>query len=337
MNRDGADFEVVVMALCPEEHFRRFCDYYLDQGASRILVFHDGDPGFSPNDCRIEATVCDSAFWAATGQERPFSVEERQRFIYRQVYARCQARWLLIVDIDEFVFGPKPLDRFFGALDGEPDCVRFTSAEAVYLASENLTRDFGASTFRLPMERHVSPVLARIVYGRMGALFTRGLLGHSRGKQAVRTGNPALVVDIHDAAVRSSDTTRLDATAAHGFHLAHYDAISFPRWAAKCADRLSRLDAQEMGRKRERQLALFASCRTPVEREQLFRRLYTLSWWQKRFLKALRLLCAEAPIMKQAPEPVSPASAHAGHSIRGSMIAQRQDACNSVQQSPTDR
>ncbi|WP_296676972.1 glycosyltransferase family 2 protein [Novosphingobium sp.] len=315
------------MALCPEDHLRRFCEYYLDQGAARIHVYHDGPPDFATNDPRIAMTICDDAFWQDLDMERPFGVEERQRCVYRQAYARCHATWLLIVDIDEYVFGPAPLDTLLGTVDDKSDCVRFTSAEAVYCASDAVTCEFGASLFRLPMERHFSPLLARLIYGIRGGLFTRGLLGHSRGKQAVRSGNAALVIDIHDAGISASETIRFDATEHCGFHLAHYDAISFQCWAAKCADRLSRGDAQEMGRKREHQLQLFAACRSEDEREHLFRRLYALSPWQARLLERLGLLVKRPRALEdQGGRPIGSFADQALRSSPDLTIGQKLDA-----------
>ena len=299
MSASAPMFEVVVLALCPQEHFRRFCDHYLAQGAARIRVFHDQAPDYQASDPRIVSTTCDNAFWAQLGIPRPFSVEERQRSVYRAAYAACETPWLLVVDIDEYVFGPTLLDAYLAGMDGDPDCVRFTSAEAIYGPHDDIHREFGASLLRLPMERHLSPILSRVLYGRLGSLFIRGLLGHSRGKQAVRTGLAAMNLDIHDAWLPDREAIRFDATRHAGFHLAHFDAISFQRWADKCADRLSKLDAREMGHKRERQLALFARCPSQAERERLFRRLYALAPWQKRVLTAMGML-QETPVAPSA-------------------------------------
>jgi hypothetical protein len=40
---------------------------------------------------------------------RPASVEDRQRAIYRHAYGACTQDWCLIVDIDEYAFGPVSL------------------------------------------------------------------------------------------------------------------------------------------------------------------------------------------------------------------------------------
>jgi len=331
MMEDRPIFEVVVLALCPEEHFRRFCDHYLAQGAVRIRAFHDRAPDYGAHDPRIDFTVCDDTYWSDQGIERPFSIEARQRGVYRQAYAECPARWLLVVDIDEFVFGPVSLDQYLAGLDETPDCVRFTSAEAVYGASDDIHREFGANFLRLPMERHASPLLSRLIYGSLGSLFVRGLLGHSRGKQAVRTGQEALHVDIHDAWRPDWETTRFDATRHDHFRLAHFDAISFRRWSEKCANRLSQLDAQEMGRKRERQITLFAKCKSQAERERLFRRLYALAPWQTKVLSWLGLLC-ETPFhaWQAEDQPSRNDRPSAVHSSLDCSIARRHDAYSSV-------
>lgn len=296
----SASFDVVVMALCPQDHVQRFCDYYLGQGAGKVTVFHDGPTDMRNDDCRIDLIVCDDEFWSKLDGGRPFSVEGRQRAIYAKAYSECSAPWLLVVDIDEFVVGPTSLALLFESLIGGGDCVRFTSAEAIYSEADDIHRAFGARMFRRPMERHVSPVLSRLVYGSLGSLFTRGLLGHSRGKQAVRTGEPGMSVDIHDAVIAGRPTVRIDATRTKDFHLAHFDAINFAAWSEKCADRLSKGDAKEMGRKREQQLRLYAGCSSADERESLFRKLYALSPLQETLLDRLGLISRNAPEFAQA-------------------------------------
>ncbi|MBS0477261.1 MAG: hypothetical protein JSR28_19205 [Proteobacteria bacterium] len=283
-------FEVVALALCPQRDLVRFCDHYLRQGARRVQVFYDAVPDFALSDPRVQLVACDPTFWRGLGLLRPPSVEGRQRAVYRHAYVQCETEWLLVVDVDEFVFGPQPLDALLAGIGPGPDCVRFTSAEAVFAPIDNIEDEFSASAFRLPTTRLASPLLARLLYGAHSGLYVRGLLGHARGKQAVRSGLADVQIDIHDATVPGRDLDRLDATVAHGFMLAHYDAINFARWSEKCADRLRRGDAREMGRKRERQLALYAACTSKADQVRLFRRLYALDRWQMRVLALAGLL-----------------------------------------------
>ncbi|MDE2435386.1 MAG: glycosyltransferase family 2 protein [Sphingomonadales bacterium] len=311
-------FEVVTLALSPRRDIERFCQHYLVQGAHHIRVYCDGVPEAVAADSRIELIVCDGTFWAERGGERPFSVEERQRAVFRDAYARCRAEWCLIVDIDELVFGPVGLADYLPELDGSVDCVRFTSAEAVFLATDDADAEFAASGFRLPVHRLFSPLLAQLLYYPNASLYIRGLVGHSRGKQAIRRGIAGIEIGIHDAYVPGDPRFhRHDASRSADFWLAHFDAISFPRWSQKCRQRIAQRDALEMGFKREQQIALYEGCATPAQQRALFNRLYGLKRWQVAALKLLGLFRDRpaqlpiignegAPICREAGSPSTP-------------------------------
>ena len=302
-------FEVVTLALCPKHHLDRFCGHYIDQGASRVRVFHDGPTDLSFADPRIELTGCDDAFWHRLGIARPFSVEQRQRAVFAHAYAQCRANWCLVVDIDEQVFGPQPLDTYLASIGPEPSCVRFLSAEAVFVPGDDADREFGAGAFRLPAPKYAAPFLSALLYRDLAGLFVRGMLGHARGKQAIRAGLGSIDIGIHDVFEASPDFIRFDASSADDFWLAHYDAISFPLWQDKCRQRLERQDALEIGRKRERQLDLFARCAGVEQQRHLFQRLYGLSTWQIAILRRLGLIKEQrVPLRDEMAYPVQQAA-----------------------------
>lgn len=323
----GPAFEVVTLALSPRRDVERFCRHYLAQGASHIRIYCDGGLEWESGDPRIELIACDTAFWSSLGSGRPFSIEERQRTVFRDAYARCDAEWCLIVDIDELVIGPIGLAGYLPGLDASIHCVRFATAEAVFLPGDDTDAEFAASGFRLPARRMVSPLLALLLYSPHGSLFVRGLLGHSRGKQAVRHGIAGIAIGIHDASVPGEPRfNRHDASRSDDFWLAHYDAISFPRWSEKCRQRMARRDALEMGRKRERQITLFEGCATEKQRRTLFEQLYGLKWWQVTVLRLTGLFRhrpAQLEVVQPGASPIRdkdetpPVARPAPHSIRG--------------------
>ena len=282
-------FEVIAVALEPRSRLERFARHYLEQGATRVSIYFDGDEEHKFDDPRIAFRKCDAEFWKELGGARPFSVEERQRAIYRWAYPRCDAPWCLIVDLDEYVTGPRKLRSFLADCHERVRSVRFASAEALYAPGQAVDEEFAASCFRLPIGKYLSPLVCRALYGRLAPLYSRGLLGHSRGKQALRTGIERISIGIHDATV---DGRRLGSTGtsrAAGFFLAHYDAVSFKHWAEKCDRRLARGDTLEMGSKRERQLQLYGACADEKARRRLFCRLYALRPWQLFVLECLGL------------------------------------------------
>ncbi len=296
-------FEVVALALEPRHRVERFADYYLDQGASRVRVFNDSDEDMRFDDPRIECRACSASFWSSLGIERPHGVEQRQREVFRHAYETADATWLLIVDIDEFVMGRCRLDKFMTSLPETLRSVRFETAEAVHEVGSYDDAEFAADKFRLPVSKYLAPILSAVLYGRMSYMFSRGLLGHSRGKQALRTGYSDLRIGIHDAAAGSERIGSFEVSRAAGFYLAHYDAINFAHWQQKWERRLEQGDTLEMGLKRERQLRLFSACADDRARRALFDRLYGLNAVQLSVLRGLGLLYEPDLGVPTAPSP----------------------------------
>lgn len=283
-------FEVVAMALEPRERLERFARHYLALGASRVSIYFDGPEAPCLGDPRIRVHACGPDFWDGVGTVRHFGVEDRQRAVYRHAYDHSDHAWCLIVDIDEYVVGPNCLSRFFADLGPDVRSVRFPPGEAVFGPEDRIDEPFGARCFRLPISRYAAPVLSRIAYRGLAPLFSRGLLGHSRGKQALRTGLDPVRIDIHDSFSNGVHLPSLDALQSAGFLLRHYDAIDFAHWVGKCAGRLEKASTLEMGAKRERQLRLFGRCRSMAERRALFVRLYSVRPWQIGLLRLFGLL-----------------------------------------------
>jgi hypothetical protein len=291
-----SSFQVLTVALCEASLLDRFINYYLGQGASLVRIFHDGNSTYRHISRRVENIECDDGFWAVLGIARPASVEDRQRAIYLHAYGACQQDWCLVVDIDEYVFGPVRLSAYFVTVDPKVEAVRFISAEAVF-AVDAIDRPFGAEMFRMPLPRYLAPVVSRLAYGRYGKVFIRGLMGHARGKEALRRGLGKVEIEIHDAKVDGRNLYERHATSLDGFWLAHYDAIDFSQWCEKFTRRLQARDTLEMGYKRERQIAFFKACRSTEERKTLFRRLYCMPPWRRGVLKVLGYLLTKGPVM----------------------------------------
>jgi hypothetical protein len=291
-----ATFEVVTAALAPLRHIQVFANYYRKVGADKVRVFYDGRlDGVPPAKC--EVIECNRQFWETIGICRPASVEDRQRAIYNFAYTDAHSDWLLIVDIDEFVFGQNDLLDLYQALGPEYDSVRFGSVEAVFDSTDDIGKEYGSRHFRRPCNKYLAAVLPHILYPGLGGVFIRGLLGHSRGKHAVRTGLHGILIDIHDSSCRGKAMRELDAssgTRKPGFYLAHFDAISYQQWCVKWNRRIVAQDTKECGRKRDMQLQLFAEAASEEHRTSLFRRLYAVNSRQLFVLRALGLLIENA-------------------------------------------
>ena len=289
-----SSFEVVCMSNSPLGHLERFVAHYRTLGAARVLIFYDGEILPSALDCEI--VLCNEVFWLPLGENR--SVEDKQRYVYDLAYRTATHAWILVVDVDELVLGDRRLDEYLASVDVQIDMVRFISAEAIFSSGDDIGSDFGATSFRLPYPSCFSIPFSHVLYPGLGQVFIRGLLGHSRGKYAVRTGYPDISVNIHEATRAGTMFPEVNATTGRRdgrFFLAHFDAISFAHWQEKWRRRLLKNDTREMGAKRDRQMELFQVYDAKGCSEALFRRLYGVGGMKLLLMKALRLAFSRKP------------------------------------------
>lgn len=290
------------MALAPERHVGVFVDHYRRRGAARVRVYFDGPAASAPRPKAVgladdELTVCDDAFWAARGG-RPASVEARQRLVYADAYRALGADWLVVVDIDELIFGPVDLAAALETAPAARDLVLFPTVEAVWRAGDDLNRDYGAVLARKSYSGPFWSELSYLLYPGAGAFFVRGLLGHHMGKYAVRRGLDGVTPCIHEAKrgeVPLKAARARDPRTGQTVRLLHYDAISLDAWRAKWDRRLAVGDTAEIGRRRRRQQATYASARETDGEAALFLRLYALNRVQAGVLRRMGLLLDIAP------------------------------------------
>lgn len=274
-----------------------FADHYLRLGARKVTVFADGDgPTKLAARPGLEIVALDAAFWADQGLPRPAGVEDRQRALYRLAYGQDGADWVLFADTDEFVVGLDAVAQRAAQLGEDRVALRVASGEAVFRPGEDWSRDLGQVHFRAPMNRVLAQVLPRLVYPGQAGVFIRGLLGHAIGKQFVRRGIAGLEIGIHSV-LRNGVVQAPEVLAEYrqgGVFLAHFDAISLPRWQAKWQRRLAAQDTREMGRKRDLQMerVRLAAEQGPDAVERLFAAWYVLSDRQYGALRALGLAFA---------------------------------------------
>lgn len=285
------------MALAPERHVAVFVDHYRRRGAARVRVYFDGPAADAPRAKAVgladdELVICDDAFWAARGG-RPASVEARQRRIYADAYRALSADWLVVVDIDELIFGPVDLAAALKTVPASRDLAIFPTVEAVWHAGDDLNRDYGAVLARKSYSGPFWSELSHLLYPGAGTFFVRGLLGHHMGKYAVRRGLDGVSPCIHEAKrgeVPLKAAQARDPRTGQAVRLLHYDAISLDAWRAKWDRRLAVGDTAEIGRRRRRQQATYAAMRRNGDEASLFARLYALNPLQESVLRRLGLL-----------------------------------------------
>ncbi|MCL7466827.1 glycosyltransferase family 2 protein [Phaeovulum sp. NW3] len=299
------NYEVVTLTIEAEDRIRFFLDHYLRSGAAKITLFHDGDAPRKDFGDRVTVIHCDETFWASVEGGRPGTVEARQRCIYGLAYERCSADWLLVVDTDEFIVGFKRIENAVKKLPTPPEAVRIPSAEAIFLSEDGLSDDFSARHFRIPQNKYLAQLLPRALYPGNGPLFIRGLLGHSIGKQFIKTGLEGIQIGIHSIFRQEIPVPPLcivDYTPNNGVFMCHFDAISYPQWKEKWDRRIRNRDTAEMGAKRDRQMELYLQKSALGEDAliELFRDLYGVSPRKLQVMKTLGLAFEFAEISSQA-------------------------------------
>lgn len=301
-------FEVVAMALAPERHIGVFVDHYRRRGAARVRVYFDGPADAAPDPGRVglaegELILCDDAFWAARGG-RPASVEARQRRVYKAAHDDMTADWLVVVDIDELIYGDVDLTAVLDAVPAATESVIFPTVEAVWGVQDDLDREYGAGLARKSYSGPFWSELGYLLYPGAGSYFARGLLGHHMGKYALRRDAGGATPCIHEAkrdGVPLKAARPRDPRTGLPVWLLHYDAIGLEAWRAKWDRRLAVGDAVEFGRRRRRQQTDFARAREAGEEAVLFRRIYGLNRAQAWLLRRLGLLLDIAPSDRPAP------------------------------------
>lgn len=266
----------------PAAVIHRFLDWYLAQGAERIIIFLDdpADPMLEElrSTPRVVPITCTPDFWARLSLTPEKRFTRRQNAAITAAYRDLSEGWLLNVDADELMhFNGCTLAEAVRRFPKDAVSVRVATAEQVHLADEG-------EAFRLPIPKEV---VSR-VYGDIAPFFrTRsGLLGHADGKAFHRAGQQGIHLRQHwaeDAAGNQLDSLRLGD--ADGAHLLHFAAPNFATWRAKLDWRLS--SANLASRLREMLIELRESHSDPeLAYATLWERLYRLTPDQEADLEA---------------------------------------------------
>jgi hypothetical protein len=285
-------FSVVAMMRETPDVVQRFVSYYRKLGAEQIFIYHNGPAEEFPQVSGIDLTICTADFWARhVDGPMTDSLDDRQRICYRDCYTRCTSDWLLVVDADEFVFGDRPLAPLLARLPASVEAVTFPTAEAVFGPGDRIEDAFACTHFRTGWgRRRLWRLFAPLVYGRSAAVMNGGVMGHLKGKHMLRTGLDVTAIGGHGS--RRGDTV-IGMPAAKalpefaGFYLAHFDALSLPRWEAKWRYRIDRVVLTPyMSRGRRRQMEEITKALAAGRGAALFRRFYGLGPVQYRILAA---------------------------------------------------
>ena len=150
-----ASFCAVMMVKEDKPIIERVVDYYLDLGASRVVVFYDGDPDFEVDDRagRLDFVHANEAFWHTMQGSRPDCHGRRQVALYRSVIDEMSEDWILFVDCDEFLVSSLPITTALGNVPEGVDILRVRNVEAICGPGDDREVDLGARWFRKRAQR----------------------------------------------------------------------------------------------------------------------------------------------------------------------------------------
>ena len=291
-------FSVVTYMRESRSIVERFVAYYRSLGAQHIQIYFDGsiDTIADLSDGTVSIAPCDDAFWAAGPGHRPAGLEVAQAFCFMAGYLAAKTDWVMILDADEFVFGPLSVSEMLEQVPDDIDALILPTAEAVSLPEDKDPFSVFSSTgFRLATEGS-GIWIERAVYGwSLSRVLRHGLMGHADGKQILRTGKRFDKIGCHRAFRDGSEHGSYAKTISPdfaGMYVGHYDAIGFERWKDKWSARLDGTTrAEDMSKRRLRQLEL---ARVAFEQgdkalRRLYARCFSLNRFQWHVLKKLGL------------------------------------------------
>ncbi len=216
----------------------RFVDWYAAQGAGCIVLCFD-----DPDDPAIEAVSgrddviairATSEFWASLGTNAEERFTKRQNLAMGHVYRSVpEGGWFLNVDSDELLFleGRTIAEELAGQPKSVP-ALRFLPAEHIQSPD-----DADNLHFRLPQKGWVQ----RSIYGDLAQAVKprHGLMGHTVGKSATRSGISPVKVRQHWIEDASGPIEGKTLSAEEGAYLFHFVDQGYEVWRNKIRWRLS--------------------------------------------------------------------------------------------------
>ncbi|MEM7090769.1 MAG: glycosyltransferase family 2 protein, partial [Pseudomonadota bacterium] len=217
---------IVATVKAPAEDLLRFAAYHLDLGAHRVYLFLDeANP---PAQAHLKAhpkvrfQVCDDTYWRKVGQKRPRKHQVRQAVNATRCYARAELDWIAHIDVDEFLWAPRPVETVLSGLPQSVQCARVRPLESL---------DGDGTAFKAcPVDPAQRDLAARAIYPTFGKLVKGGFLSHVQGKLFVRTGQDGLTLRIHNVYLNGAENpgqVELDE-----IDLCHVHARDWESWLA---------------------------------------------------------------------------------------------------------
>lgn len=199
-----ASWGLVATIKAPEEKVLAFAAYHLSLGADHLWLFFDDPESPIPAPLarhpRVSAVLCDAAHWARVGRQRPPAHQNRQarnaRLVYRDL---ARTDWLFHIDVDEFLLPARPVAAILADVPDDTVAIRFEPFEAMHdpLLADDI---FTAHAFRGALRGEHWP-RRRAALGPYRKIIRDGMMSHSVGKVACRTGVRGLLPRLHTVTI----------------------------------------------------------------------------------------------------------------------------------------
>jgi len=297
---ESRGFSVVCLARESPEVLKRFLDYYCNLGAEVVFIYLDepcSDEWLSfaakfPAQ-RIRFTYCDCDYWTNLLGKDTNILHLKQEAVYVLAQKECSSTWLFITDSDEYVIPHCAVSAVLDRMPSSVDAFGLPPAEAIWGPGDDLDHQFGSTWFRRPFKSKLLwKMLSFVLYGSLRSCFTRNHLGHVSGKHFIRSAAEFDLIGNHRSMRREKSVTLSLSSIFAGewtLEVAHFDAISFPRWPEKFSRRVSSETlVPKMRNARQRQIALISEAlnsHSSDRSRQLFAQLYSLNSFKIFLLK----------------------------------------------------
>lgn len=188
---------IVATIKAPVLDTLHFASYHLSLGAARIYIYLDdaSEAAFGALEThpQLHPIRCDEAWWAKRGR-RPLKHQVRQARNATHAYRRlCKERWLIHMDVDEFLV-PAADTRVGDLLDQVERDARTLRVRPM----EQLSGDPTLFKAFIPPDKSRHRTVEKI-YPTFGRYLKGGFLSHLAGKVFVRTGVQDMKLRIHNA------------------------------------------------------------------------------------------------------------------------------------------
>ena len=304
VTKRAESFSVTSVMREPLYVVERFVNHYLSIGAERIVILWDGLPDETMrSDLRTIATedkltyyFCDDKFWKKAGLDQSsMALDDILNAGFKFSYSNCETSWMLFCDSDEFLYFPNNIPKFLGRIPPDVASLRVRNLEAVWGPEDDISRPFGSSYFRAPIEiPYLTKIICTLLLGRYARLSRGGAMGHFQGKHFLRNGLKDVEITSHQSrkiAKGSTTWAHMQPEPGSKMFVAHYDAISEERWVEKWRRRISKERiSDEMHWRRSSQGEMVAAAIRRGTTHELFARLYGISRFQAWALRKMGLL-----------------------------------------------